>query len=190
SSIFMTGSRNFHNVVRNKMRNGNPSFRIFWVPGEGEFPILTEVYNRLRGPNGLRRPVANQQVKGTVDWLRKEATRKMVDRWRSRPPKERGNHFLDLYEHEKGRAIKPIHIKGGPWIRSKASANNVLFARLTRSILGHASTGEYRQRFHPHLPTNCQCGAELQTRQHLITECPLYKEEWPGMVLTFLQYVK
>jgi len=104
--------------------------------------------------------------------------------------KERGSHFLDLYEHEKGRAIKPIHIKGGPWIRSKASENNALFARLTRSILGHAPIGEYRQRFHPHLPTSCQCGAELQTRQHLVMDCPLYKEEWPGMVLTFQRYVK
>ena len=37
-------------------------------------------------------------------------------------------------------------------------------------------------------------GKELENaqhrRQHLITECPLYKEEWPGMVLVFQRYVK
>ncbi|KAF8483065.1 hypothetical protein F5888DRAFT_1627571, partial [Russula emetica] len=42
---------------------------------------------------------------------------------------------------------------------------------------GHAFTGEYTQRFFPqHTPDQvaCQCGASLQTIEHVIMHCPLF----------------
>ena len=56
------------------------------------------------------------------------------------------------------------------------------FSRLTHStfycfITGHAFTGEYTQRFFPqHTPEQvaCQCGATLQTVEHVLLQCPLF----------------
>ena len=56
--------------------------------------------------------------------------------------------------------------------------NRELFGRITQCRTGHSYTGEFRQRFLPTLeePTTCPCdNTTLQTREHLLRECPKYE---------------
>jgi len=86
---------------------------------------------------------------------------------------KRDQCFLD-FEDENQKVIKPMYSKGGSWLPSIGFTNS-LCAYFTRMTTGHASIGEYRQRFFPHLPTNCSCGnAEIQTHEHIVRECNLY----------------
>ncbi len=70
------------------------------------------------------------------------------------------------------------------------------FSRLTHStfyrfITGHAFVGEYMERFFPqHTPDQiaCQCGAPLQTIEHVIMHCPLFTAaRLKHLVVTALQ---
>ena len=49
---------------------------------------------------------------------------------------------------------------------------NSLCARAIRFLTGHAPTGEYRARFHPHMPTHCDCWVGgTQDRLHIVDQC-------------------
>lgn len=49
-----------------------------------------------------------------------------------------------------------------------------VFGRLVQCRTGHAYTGEFRRQFFPEKSTNCGCGEDLQTREHIIRECTRY----------------
>lgn len=71
-----------------------------------------------------------------------------------------------------------------------------VFGRLIQCRTNHAYTGEFRKRFFPNESRECLCGAELQTREHIIRECKLYngkrnlmiqisRDIWLPMILGF-----
>ena len=46
-----------------------------------------------------------------------------------------------------------------------------------RFVTGHAFTGEYTQRFYPQHTQEqiaCPCGAQIQTIEHVLLQCPLH----------------
>jgi hypothetical protein len=47
-----------------------------------------------------------------------------------------------------------------------------VYGRLMQARLGHAHVGEYYRDFHIPEETGCECGAQLQSRQHVAEECP------------------
>jgi hypothetical protein len=47
-------------------------------------------------------------------------------------------------------------------------------ARTTQVLLGHGWFGEYYKRFNLNNDHTCSCGAETQTREHLLCDCPLF----------------
>ncbi|KAJ3738241.1 hypothetical protein EV360DRAFT_3934, partial [Lentinula raphanica] len=50
------------------------------------------------------------------------------------------------------------------------------FGRLMQCRTGHAFLGEYYSKFVPIKNVDCPCGAELQTREHILRECPKYED--------------
>ncbi|KIJ57827.1 hypothetical protein HYDPIDRAFT_61421, partial [Hydnomerulius pinastri MD-312] len=40
---------------------------------------------------------------------------------------------------------------------------------------GHGFRGDYYARFVPSESTECQCGHPLQTREHILSDCPLFE---------------
>ena len=49
---------------------------------------------------------------------------------------------------------------------------NALCARAVRFLTGHAPTGEYRVRFHPHMPSHCDCWVGgIHDRLHIVDQC-------------------
>ncbi|KAI4294017.1 hypothetical protein GGG16DRAFT_37415, partial [Schizophyllum commune] len=48
--------------------------------------------------------------------------------------------------------------------------------RIIQTILGHGFRGDYYARFVPSESPACPCGtAPIQTRDHILSECPLYE---------------
>lgn len=57
----------------------------------------------------------------------------------------------------------------------------VKMARLSRFVTGHAPVGGFRQRFNLEGRINCWCGHQVETRDHILTDCPLWFKIWdPG----------
>ena len=48
------------------------------------------------------------------------------------------------------------------------------FSRLVQCRTGHAHTGEYYRKFVPMESTECPCGTNLQTREHIVKSCRLF----------------
>lgn len=51
-----------------------------------------------------------------------------------------------------------------------------VFGRLVQCRTGHAYIGEYYRKFVPDKATDCPCGEQLQTREHILRDCPQYED--------------
>ena len=79
----------------------------------------------------------------------------------------------------KDKPLKPTTHKGGPWL-SKVADSVTTCAHSCWGITSHTPLGEFRQRFHLEGPIECRCrwwSPVLQTRDHVLWVCPLYKRE-------------
>lgn len=54
--------------------------------------------------------------------------------------------------------------------------NRRVYGLVTQCRTGHAFTGEYYSRFVPTEDVACPCGTHLQTRKHILLECPRYED--------------
>lgn len=52
-----------------------------------------------------------------------------------------------------------------------------IFGRLVQCRTGHAYTGEFRRQFFPEKSTNCECGVDPQSREHIIRDCARYEDQ-------------
>jgi hypothetical protein len=51
------------------------------------------------------------------------------------------------------------------------------FGRLMQARIGHTHLGEYYRDFNIPEDISCPCGATIQTRTHILSECPIYEEQ-------------
>lgn len=121
----------------------------------------------------------------SLSWARQLTTTKASVSWKAlaKQPSYRGHGFL------KGRsAITPIAKRGSRLMRAVAKHKrpNQTLARAARATLNHAPTGEFRERFFPHLPTACNTCGVTQTRAHILNRCTRYKRS----CLNFLEFLK
>jgi hypothetical protein len=127
--------------------------------------------------------------------VRYSAARSCRDAWTSefQTVTYRGGQFMML---RKGLMAKnptqPSYAKGGSWLPLVPDSLS-LAARLCRCILGHAPMGEYYSRFNIPEYTSCRCGAWLQTRSHILSQCAHYERgflgspEYLGELIDFLR---
>ncbi|RXW14339.1 hypothetical protein EST38_g11512 [Candolleomyces aberdarensis] len=118
-------------------------------------------------------PVSSGRRPATsLDSVRKHITQSALDTWgvRFQSVDYRGSQFLGMNE-TKGTAIAPTYANGGSWMKS-VGEDTKLCTRMCRAILNHAPIGEYYCRFNIPEESVCTCGAERQTREHIITRCP------------------
>ena len=124
------------------------------------------------------------------------------------PPLILRSHFLSQHkrraEHEWQQRWKDNTYRGSQWlpIRRKKKVFKPSFAKASHNffhnmakgeashlshiahvLTNHAPTGEYRTRFFPDEPTACpHCDEDtLQTRRHILTECPWYVNSFPSI---------
>jgi ribonuclease HI len=94
------------------------------------------------------------------------------------------NWTVQWNEGTKGKSFRKI-ASHTPTLNLKALPTNSLLAQPPRRIMatvtqlrtGHAFLGSYYRRFVPSEPISCNCGAALQTREHILSTCPLYRED-------------
>lgn len=53
-----------------------------------------------------------------------------------------------------------------------------LYGCLNQCHMGHGYTSKYYNRFVPSKDVDCPCGEPLQTREHILQECPWYTPHW------------
>ncbi|KAI5114600.1 hypothetical protein M0805_008452, partial [Coniferiporia weirii] len=104
----------------------------------------------------------------TYSTLHQEALTAATDMWAR-------TYSLDTPHHWSlaGRALPhpPSTALLSSW---KAPASRALQSRAVQVILGHGHFGAYAAHFLLDLPISCPCGTPLQTREHLLLECPLF----------------
>ena len=121
-------------------------------------------------------PVPGLRPETSLDKVRQDVTRSCQDAWVSRFQDECycGCHFLMLkrsfLDGPDKADIQPKYSKGGSWLSSGAESNS-FSARLCRCILNHAPIGSYYERFNVGGQVDCQCGADVQTRLHILERC-------------------
>ncbi|KAI5114616.1 hypothetical protein M0805_009545 [Coniferiporia weirii] len=105
----------------------------------------------------------------TYSALRQEALAAATDMW-ARTYASDSPHHRSLA----GRALPhpPSTSLLSAW---KAPEPRALQSRVVQVVLGHGHFGAYAARFLPDIPIACPCGAPLQTREHLLLECPLFQ---------------
>ena len=87
-----------------------------------------------------------------------------------------GYHTCDLFGDLS--FFQPTYLNGGTWLKP-VDASHSLTARFARCVLNHAPIGAYYQRFNMDEPTTCVCGTALETRTHILNQCPLYRRKGP-----------
>ncbi len=133
----------------------------------------------------------------TYDSVRSWATDEVNETWRHaffRDPSYAGRQFLNMRD-TKGNTLKPSSLSGGTWLSAVKREPPALVARMTRAVLGHAPIGEYFARFNIDEPHGCSCDpAVLQTRDHLLYQCPRRQDWVPHdrrwLLPTLVKYLK
>ncbi|KAF8679006.1 hypothetical protein AX14_004598 [Amanita brunnescens Koide BX004] len=165
-----------------------------WLEGDARRSLLIRFAPSHEGINGNER--ADRLTKAGLELCP------------TNPPRILRSHFLAEHrsraEHEWQRRWKDVTYRGSQWlpIRRKkkvfkpslAKTSRNFFhelakgdprhlSRLAHVLTNHAPTGEYRTRFFPNEPTACPHCAEdtLQTRRHILAECPWYVASFPSM---------
>jgi hypothetical protein len=149
-----------------------------------DFPHLTIMVAWIRGHSGNQGnevvdalakmgAAAPSCVEGpSLLWLREHSRGKVQRHWRWEWPQRK-------------RAMGPSMAMGNrPPSRKVAremekimDAKRRVGARAMQVLTGHAFLGEFYNRMIPSEKIDCECGEELQTRQHVLRDCPLFEAE-------------
>ncbi|CAA7268146.1 unnamed protein product [Cyclocybe aegerita] len=141
-----------------------------YVPSALRWDIHGEAHKYV---TELKVRVGHCKMDNSIDVLRSKAVHSVLDSWSStfQDPTYRGSEFLELQQPD-GRLLQPSYLNGGPWL----------------STFGHSIT-EFARINEPH---GCTCGADLQSRQHILFHCrDRYSVHYPrflGDIASFMKY--
>jgi len=153
-------------------RDGQNSIYFWYCPSKLEWPRHALVDKEAKSSHIL--PTLPE--KNLFLLSKKKECNLILELWQKsfKDSKKKGQLFLEFEDNNK-RVIKPTYAKRGSWLPHIRISNSVC-ARFTRMMLGHASIGEYWQKFFPNTPIHCPCGeAEIETREHIFMQCRRYK---------------
>jgi len=160
------------NLIKSFLSKDNRNAIHFWqCPKKAKWPRHKLVDDQVKTSNDT--PTLSS--KNSHLFSQKKEVDDILKEWQTTfaTSQKKGQLFLD-FEDEKQHVITPTYTKGGSWLPI-IGFTNALCARFTRMTTGHAPIGEYCQHFFPNTPLGCPCGqAELQTREHIVMQCPQY----------------
>ena len=154
-------SHNFHKTI-SKLLDDDPArtVEIVWAPG----------HKKIRGNERADELAkAGVELGATVSGTRCNALRRAKEKmknawvkaWKAAPNTGRyaiANQFPPSLKHTK-------HF----------DTQREVFGRLVQCRTGHAFIGEYYKQFVPDENVDCPCGEALQTREHILCDCPRYQ---------------
>ena len=89
----------------------------------------------------------------------------------------KGKFFLKLLDNNLN-PIKPLTIKGSPWLQH-FSHSNLLCTRATRTIVNHASIGEYHLKFFSRKDFSYLCRLyPIETRWYILHDYKRFNKYW------------
>ncbi|GJE94382.1 hypothetical protein PsYK624_105510 [Phanerochaete sordida] len=140
---------------------------VHWCPGHANVPQNDAVDKAAKQATHQDQPPFTSLARARQD--RREAE---LERWYERmaDPAYRGHqNLLRLDLHERVTTKVKTHYS------LKALGHSPReFARFHRFCTGHFPHGAYRQRFHLPGRQACWCGAQLETRDHILYDCPMW----------------
>jgi len=151
-----------------------------WTPGHrgviGQSIVdkLAKKASKSRGPTLLD--------ESTKSHVKQTLHEELIRRWRERCREKEIPTTSGIYQ-----ASKVLHPNPIPDQIMKQTPLE-LSGRLNQTLTGHGYHGEYYHRFNiPDNPTNCFCSGTpiLQSRDHIIRDCPMYDEGRPTLLIQF-----
>jgi ribonuclease HI len=146
--------------LENDERN---TVEIQWSPGHNNIPgnELADKLAKLACSIPPNNPI-NPSFSHVKRHLQAATMKKWKEKWEASPP----TGAYAYANHRPPSKQPPPHFY---------SLSRELYGRVTQSRTGHAFVGEYYQKMNIRdEPTACPCGAPLQTREHILFDCPRY----------------
>jgi hypothetical protein len=147
------------------------SITLQWMPGTASFQPLKRIQEiaieaAARVPQG-EAVLTSPTIPALRDISRRKAFLDWEEEWRANPRRSPVHRAL----------IHPPSGETPDFMAGIAKSSRLVFCTAVRLLTEHAFTGEYnlRHRTHTQDPHDCQCGYNLQTASHVITECPLFQ---------------
>ncbi|GJF00388.1 hypothetical protein PsYK624_166750 [Phanerochaete sordida] len=140
---------------------------IHWCPAHVGIE-LNELVDQL-AKDGLR---LHQPEGATITAVHAKARTRATRKWRRDmlSTKYRGHSsMVRESEHSQCSARPPTHL-----FLAKYGRSPQLMARVVRFTTGHFPHGEFRNKFNLPGRRDCWCGCPLETRDHILYECPLW----------------
>lgn len=143
----------------------NLKIQVSWAPAHKGIKGNEHVDELAKAAVTLSPPLFSS----TISWAKEQAKTHPAKLWRKR--------WLET-PHQN---LSAVALRGPPspipWklFKKSLSGGRDSTCRLVQALTGHCFAGSYYRRFRPTDPTGCPCGqANLQTREHIIRECPLH----------------
>jgi hypothetical protein len=152
----------------------NLTISIRWIPGTASFLLLKHIVEVTSTAAANIGPAA-QHTLPIMAALKQAAKLNALKEWEHSwlTDPHQGPAYWALHHPPSGQPLEFI-------ARIEGFAQPI-FCTAIQLLTEHAFTGEYNARHHPQAPDphDCQCRLTLlQTADHIITQCPIFKDPW------------
>lgn len=139
----------------------NLQIKLHWVPGHAGIMGNERADQLAKEAVSAGEPLLHS----TLSWAKERSKKVSASTWRREWATERrtGQAAVALR--------RPPRLSISPFF-DKTELTRDQTSRLIQAMTGHGFIGEYYARFVRTEPTECPCGAEPQTRRHILADCP------------------
>ncbi|KAF8624012.1 hypothetical protein AX15_006087 [Amanita polypyramis BW_CC] len=151
-------------------------FNVSWCPAHTDVKE-NELVDAMASDVVITKEMNKTTLESEIRQIKKEE----YDKWNKATQQYNalGHGYLAL--KYKGRHIGPS-LGARKKMFIEASKDNIkLLARITRLIMNHAPTGEYRQQFFPLENKQCNYDNKFQSRTHILTKCSGYSSKFKNL---------
>lgn len=148
-------------------RHPHMQAKVIWARAHQRSNPFNEAADSL-AKQACHRPIHRAKgARAALSWKREQAYAKAQsdwqDSWTHRLPQARGAYITTLPKVKVPQAMKEVF-----------EAPRSESARAIQVMLGHGFFGEFYARHVPSERTDCPCGEEMQTREHILLRCPIH----------------